>query len=78
VTESPFINSFIEIGRMRARRENLLICLRARLPELLTPAVEQAIAEQSSLPLLNSWFDAALEAKSADDLLAVLWPLAAP
>jgi hypothetical protein len=72
VTESPFINSFIEQGETKKARQVLVEFLRFRFPEVLTPDVERAIADVSSLPLLDQWRAAALSAKTADDFLAVL------
>jgi hypothetical protein len=72
MTESAVVNEILEQGEMRATRRDLLRVIRLRFPELLTPDVERAIADQPSYPLLKTWLDAAFEAKSADDFLAVL------
>src|SRR5262249_38565572 len=65
-------NELIEMGQMEMARTDLIRVIRLRFPDLLTPDVEQAVADQPSLPLMKTWLDAAFEAKTADDFLAVL------
>jgi hypothetical protein len=72
MTESPLLNELMEATKLDAGRRYLREAIQARFPELLTPDVERAIADQPSLGLLHSWFSAALRANTADDFLAVL------
>lgn len=72
MTESPFINEFIEQGEMKGLREALTELIKGRFPELLTPDVERAIADQPNLGLLRAWFKAAARAKGAEDVRAVM------
>jgi hypothetical protein len=72
MTESPFINSFIELGEMRASREALIDAIKFRFPEMLTPDIERAIADQPDLGLLRAWRAAVYASPTADDFLKVL------
>jgi hypothetical protein len=73
MTESVIASKMIELGEMRAKREDLLRLVRLRFPVLLTPDVERAIADQPSLPLMKSWLDAAFDpAMTPESFLALL------
>ena len=72
MTESPLANELIDLVQMRVARMNLTRVIRLRFPELLTPDVERAIADQPNLALMLEWLDAAFTVPTAADLLAVL------
>ncbi len=72
MTESAVANRMIELGEMRMGRESLLRAIRFRFPEIVTPDVERAIADQPSLPLLREWNEAVFTVNTADEFLAIL------
>jgi hypothetical protein len=72
MTKSAIANEMIELGRMSMAREDLTSFLRGRFPEVLTPDVERAIADQPSLALLREWVAVAGRARSPEEFLAVL------
>ena len=72
MTESAIANEMIELGEMKMARKALLQVIRLRFPEVLTPDVERAIADQPSLSLLHDWHAAAVTSKTGEDFLAVL------
>ena len=67
----PAVSHSVRLSR-HATRAALTEIVKGRFPELLTPEMEKAIADQPSLPLMRQWIAAAARAKSADDFLAVL------
>ena len=72
VTESPLVNSWIEIGQLKQGREWLLDCLQQRFPAELASEVVETINAQPSLPLLEAWFKSAIRAKTYEDFLVIL------
>jgi hypothetical protein len=72
VTESPLVNSWIENGQLQKGREWLLRLVRVRFPGALTPDVVATINAQPSLPLLETWLEAAGRAATYEDFVAVL------
>jgi hypothetical protein len=72
MTESAIANEMSELGEMRATQSALLEVINGRFPEVLTPDVEHAIADQPGLALLRAWLSAAVRAKTAEEFLAVL------
>jgi hypothetical protein len=73
MTESTIVNRLIEMGEMRMGRETLLRLVKLRFPEILTPDVERAIADQPSLDVMNTWRTAAFDPNTtAETFLAVL------
>lgn len=71
-TESEVVNEWIDLGLLKATRENLSKFVQRKLPEAWTPDVQKAIADQPSFALLESWYEAALDAESPQQFLAVL------
>jgi hypothetical protein len=72
VTKSAVANEMISLGAMQATRADLRRGIQLRFPEILTPDVERAIADQPSLDLLRAWIDASYTATTPEEFLAVL------
>jgi hypothetical protein len=72
MTESAFINELIEVFRLRDCREALLLVIKGRFPTAVTPDIERAIADQSSLALLREWIAAAAKAQTAEEFVNAL------
>lgn len=72
ITESAVYNEVFDLGQMRLARKDLTRVIRLRFPELLTPDVERAIADQPNLVLMMEWLDAAFTVPTAADLMTVL------
>ena len=72
MTESPLLNRWIENGQLQKGREWLLRLVQVRFPGALTPDVVATINAQPSLPLLETWLEAAGRATTYEDFVAVL------
>lgn len=76
MTESQIVNEWISQGEARGklteRRQNLLKLLNKRFPGAVPDDVTKLVNEQESLELLGHWFDAAAEAYTFQQFLAVL------
>jgi hypothetical protein len=73
VTESKIVNEWMEMKGLERTKEILRNLIRTRFPQVLTPQVEAAIADQPSLDLLDSWLEAlVLPDQTAEGFLAVL------
>ena len=66
-------NELIEMGMLDSKREDLVLVIRLRFPAILTPDVEQAIADQPSLPVMKAWHAAACNpATTAESFLGIV------
>ncbi len=76
MTESKVVNEWIRQGEAKGKlliqRELLLRLLNKRFPAAVPADVTKLINEQESLELLSHWFDAAAEAFTFQQFLAVL------
>jgi hypothetical protein len=76
VTESSLVNSWrqqaAEKKGLEQGRAWLLDLIQGKFPDKLTPDVIQTINAQPSLPLLETWFKAAVQAATYEDFVAVL------
>jgi hypothetical protein len=76
MTESQVVNEWISQGEARGklaeRRQNLLKLLAKRFPGAVPNDVVGLVNEQESLDILGLWFDAAAEAYTFQQFLAVL------
>jgi hypothetical protein len=72
MTESQVVNRWIEKAKLEQARALLLRMLQQRFPGGVSPDVAQTINAQPSLPLLETWFDAATTTASMEDFIAVL------
>jgi hypothetical protein len=59
-------------AEVTTRREDLLLALKERFPDLLSEEAVGVINQQESIELLRDWFRAALRASSLEEFLAVL------
>ncbi len=73
---SSVVNEWISRGEARGKlvnqRQNLLKLLTKRFPADVPDNVVQLINEQESLDILDHWFDAAADAYTFQQFLAVL------
>lgn len=73
VTESTVVNVVIAMAELHTTRRDVPDVIKLLFPQILTPEVEHAIADQPSLDVMNTWRKAASDpATTADDSLAVL------
>jgi len=72
MTESTFVNEWIDKGELRRQRSLLLRLLNRRFPQQLPQQVNDLIRTQESMDLLESWFDAATDAQSFEEFMNVL------
>jgi hypothetical protein len=72
MTESQVVNRWIARGELSRARTDLLETLRVRFPESVTEEVVQMVQQQQSLPLLDTWFQAALRVTSFEQFLQTL------
>jgi hypothetical protein len=76
MTESQVVNEWMSRGeakgKLATQRQNLLKLLVKRFPGAVPDDVVRLVNEQESLGILEHWFDAAAEAYTFDQFLAVL------
>jgi hypothetical protein len=72
LTESEVVNEWMEKGALGESRRYLLKLLDRRFPGTVPEGVRRLIQTQDSPELIDSWFDAATDAQSFADFLAVL------
>jgi hypothetical protein len=76
MTESMLVNSWTEEARREARilarREDLLRLAQRRFPGAIPAEVVDLIRRQDSEELIGAWFDAAIDAATAEEFLAVV------
>lgn len=72
MTESQVVNRWIERGELTRARSLLIRLLQRRFSGSVPSDVSETINSQPSLPLLETWFDAAASSASMEDFLAVL------
>jgi hypothetical protein len=72
VKESKVATERITLGELRGARKCLHLLIWLRFPEAMTPEVERAIAEETNRDVLCEWLLAAVAAKTAEEILALL------
>jgi hypothetical protein len=64
--ESTVINEWIDEGRLKERRANLLRFIRSRFRDPVPSDVREAVEGQKDLNVLGRWYDIADTADSLD------------
>jgi len=72
MTESPFVNSFIDKGKLEERRKSLLELLDGRFPGSVTNEVRQMIQFQDSYGILSDWFRATIRINSFEEFMSLV------
>ncbi len=70
--ESSLAKEMMQRGEIKMRQAYILRTLRGKFPEAITDNLIHTINDQDSPDLLDEWFDAAREATTYDEFLAVL------